>query len=636
MSAPEAAGGAAANDDFGSLFAFLPIGAYRSRPDGTMLRVNPALVRLNGYASEAENLAGVRDVNVGWYVQPGRRAEFMRLMERDGRVLGLESEVYRQRPRERIWVSENAHAVRDTAGRVLFFEGTVEEITDRVHARQALQRSEAQLQQLIALVPGAVFRVALGADGRRRCTFISEGVRALYGIEPAQVLADADALTRRRHPEDATRLDAAISAAVTAATPLVGETRIRLDDGTEKWVQMLSNPAPPEDGAQMRVGIVFDISERKRAEQALRDNSELWKQALEVSGNGVWDWHLDQGQEILSPQIKALYGYADDELPDDPSTLDKLTHPDDVAAMLGARADHLEGRTPTYTNEHRVMCKSGQWKWILSRGIVISRDAQGRPLRMIGTHSDITATKQAEALRVERDRAAAADLAKSQFLSRVSHELRTPLNAVLGFAQLLELDLGDGERQRRWLDQVLSSGRHLLALMDDVLDLSSAQTGRLPIVTERLPVQPLVAEVLNMLSAAAAAAAVTVHDDTVAARPLHVLADRKRALQVLSNLVSNAIKYNRAGGWVRVAADDKAAYGSVVLLVSDSGPGLDDAQRARLFEPFERLNAERGPVPGTGLGLALARQFAEAMGGSIEAASESGQGSVFSLRLPLG
>ncbi|MBK6469514.1 MAG: PAS domain-containing protein [Betaproteobacteria bacterium] len=624
-------------DDFGSLFAFLPIGAYRSRPDGLMVRANPALVRLNGFESEAEQLAGVNDIAGRWYVDPGRRDEFQRLMERDGRVIGLESEVWRYKTRERIWVSENAHAVHDAAGRVLFYEGTVEEITDRVRARERLERSEEDLRAITAQVPGVVYRVVLQPDGAHRLDFLSDGIRTLFGIPPEAALLNHRLLARVRHVDDRKRVSAEIEAAAKARGPLDVEYRVVLDDGTQKWVQQLSVAAADSVQGQVRVGVMIDISERKRAELALLRNSELWKLALECTGDGVWDWQVQEGREVLSAQCKALYGFGPNELPDTPDALDSRTHPDDLPAMRAARNAHFAGRAPTYANEHRVQCKDGGWKWILSRGMVLERDAQGQPLRMIGTHTDITARKQADELRIERDLAAAADRAKSAFLSRVSHELRTPLNAVLGFSQLLELEPGDGERQRRWVAQVLSSGRHLLALMDDVLDISSAQTGQLPLALETLPLQPLVTEAVAMLSGAAVAAGVHLHDDTGHdtgdTPPLTVRADRKRLLQVLSNLLSNAIKYNRPGGWVRLRAEP--GDGTLVLSVADSGPGLDAAQRARLFQPFERVGAQHGAVPGTGLGLALSRQLAEAMGGGITVESAPGRGSTFRVTLPV-
>ena len=622
-------------DDFSSLFEFLPIGAYRSSPEGRQLRANPALVKLNGFDSEAEHLAAVQDIATEWYVEPRRRAQFKARLARDGKVIGFESEVWRHKTSERIWVSENAHAVHNAQGQLLFYEGTVEEITERVAARQALARGREELRQIIDLMPGMVYRVVILPDGQRRTTFISRGVRELFELEPADVLRDGQLVHRLRHPDDRERVERATREAALSKQPLQLEFRAQLPSGQIKWVQMISVAAPAEDGHDVRVGMAFDISARKAAEAteaALQENSRLWKLALESAGDGVWDWHVQDRVEIISPQCRALFGYSQAELPDHPDALDAITHPDDRERMRADREAHFQGLTPSYVNEHRVRCKNGQWKWVLSRGIVISRDAAGAPLRMIGTHTDISAHKQADALRHERDRAAAADVAKSQFLSRVSHELRTPLNAILGFSQLLELEPGVGERQIAWNHQVLVSGRHLLALMDDILQLSSTQTGYLPVTPEPVALRPVVEEAWTMLAASALVQRVALIDALPQDEVFAVMADRKRLKQIVSNLLSNAIKYNRQGGWVRVTSC--VHEGTVELNVADSGPGLDPAQQARLFNPFDRLGAERGPVAGTGLGLALSRQLAEAMGGTIGVHSHSGEGATFSLRLP--
>ena len=627
-------------DDFSSLFDFLPIGAYRSSPEGRQLRANPALVRLNGFDSEAEQLAAVHDIATEWYVNPARRAQFKALLERDGKVIGFESEVWRHKTRERIWINENAHAVRDAQGQLLFYEGTVEEITERVAERLALANSREELRQIVDLVPGMVYRVVILPDGRRRATFISPGVRELYELEPEDVLRDGMALHRLRHPEDRPQVEKTTGDAALSRQPLQLDFRILLPGGRVKWVHMVSAAAPSDGGHEVRVGMAFDITSRKAAEAAeatLQEQGRLWKQALESAGDGVWDWHVQAGVEYLSPQCRAMYGYSETELRDDPDALDAITHPEDRERMVADRDAHLQGRTASYVNEHRVRCKDGQWKWVLSRGIVISRDAAGAPLRMIGTHTDISAHKQADALRHERDRAAAADVAKSQFLSRVSHELRTPLNAILGFSQLLELEPGADDKQIAWNQQVLVSGRHLLALMDDILQLSSAQTGYVPVTPEPVVLRPVVEETWTMLAASALAQQVAFidampKDDMSKDNGVVVMADRKRLKQVVSNLLSNAIKYNRQGGWVRVTVS--VHEGTVELNVADSGPGLDPAQQARLFNPFDRLGAERGPVAGTGLGLALSQQFAQAMGGSIGVHSHAGEGATFSLRLP--
>jgi PAS domain S-box-containing protein len=626
-------------DDWSTLFEFLPIGAYRSAPDGRQLRANPALVRLNGFSTEAEQLEAVRDHAGRWYVQPGRREEFMALIERDGRVLGFESEIWRHRSGERIWIREHAHAVRDADGQLLYYEGTIEEISDVTRTRQALAEAQARVQELVSLMPGMVYRLVLAADGRRRYSFVSERVRDIYGVEVEEVLRDGEILARLRHPDDRGTQSGPIERALQEHRPLDYQLRILRRDGQVRWIHVISRPAADEDGCRVRIGVLFDITERMQAQQALQQQNELWMRALQASGDGVWDWRVQDGVEVLSPQCKALYGFAPDELPDKPEALDALTHPEDMAQMRAARDAHFAGHTARYVNEHRVRCKDGSWKWILSRGLVIERDAEGRPLRMIGTHADITAAKLAEALRLERDNAAAADRAKSEFLSRVSHELRTPLNAVLGFAQLIELDPASlGERQRGWLQQVLSSGRHLLALLEDVLDLSSLQSGGQRMSVEPVPLAAVVDEAWTMLAGSATTRPVPRFEDELAGRGCRVQADRKRLKQVVSNLLSNAIKYNRPQGWVRVsvqaapaAADGRPRW---ELRVADSGAGLDATQLARLFNPFDRLGAERGPVAGTGLGLALSRQLVEAMGGEMGVESTPGVGSSFWVRLP--
>jgi signal transduction histidine kinase len=252
---------------------------------------------------------------------------------------------------------------------------------------------------------------------------------------------------------------------------------------------------------------------------------------------------------------------------------------------------------------------------------------------MIGTHTDITDRKSAESLRAERDRAEAADRAKTELLSRVSHELRTPLNGVLGFAQLLQSEPDVAERHQVWVGHVLASGRHLLSMVDDLLDLASAQPGASAPDLEDVDAAAAVEAAWSMLSAQAAEAGLRLHN-RLAARQWRVRADAKRLMQVFSNLLSNAIKYNRPGGHIAVAGrrDDQA--GTVEVDIADSGQGLDPLQLARIFQPFERLGAERSTVRGTGLGLALSRQLLLAMSGEIRVSSEPGQGTTFTVVLP--
>lgn len=261
------------DDDFSTLFDFLPVGAYRSRPDGTQMRANPALVRLNGYDDEATMLQAVRDIGTEWYVVPERRETFSSLLERDGQVIAFVSEVYRHRTRERIWISENAHVVRHADGTVRCYEGTVEDITERVQAEQALRRSEHEFRRLTAQLPGMLYRLEITSDGQRRYGFVSEGVRALYGVTPEAVLADGMLLARMRHPDDREPVDALMRTVVGVGDPVDVVFRIIAADGTVKSVQMLSSSTSTDAGGTVRVGVMLDISARVQAEAV------IWQQA---------------------------------------------------------------------------------------------------------------------------------------------------------------------------------------------------------------------------------------------------------------------------------------------------------------------------------------------------------------------
>ncbi|MDQ1259917.1 MAG: hypothetical protein QG643_1741, partial [Pseudomonadota bacterium] len=185
------------------------------------------------------------------------------------------------------------------------------------------------------------------------------------------------------------------------------EFRMRCKDGSWKWILSRAQVVEwtPEGTPARLTGTHTDIDAFHATHAALQAlnaqlqaNEERWKLALESAGDGVWDWHIAQGHEFFSQRLLDMYGFSEDDLHRSPDTLDQRTHPDDLAAMHQAREDHFAGRTPAYHNEHRVQCSDGNWKWVLTRGMVISRDAQGQPLRMIGTHTDITARKEAEAV----------------------------------------------------------------------------------------------------------------------------------------------------------------------------------------------------------------------------------------------
>ena len=380
-----------------TLFELLPIGAYRSSESGRMLRANQALVRLNGYHTEAELLSGVNDIATEWYVLPGRRAEFVARMHQDGIVTDFVSEIHWHKSRQRAWIRETAHAVRDDQGEVLYFEGTVEDISAQLAAQQALERSERLLREMADQVPGMLYRIVFPKVGSSRYLFVSSGVRTLFGVEPADALANGALLREPRHPDDRLHVQEAVLTAVRQKAPLDVEFRIILRDGTEKWVHTSSNFLSEDEHGQIRNGIMLDITARKLAQAEAALSEARWKLALDSTGDGVWDWHIQAGLEYYSERYKEMYGYSHDKLWQTSDGYTDIVHPDDLAQLQRDQQAYFNRETPNYSNEHRVRCADGSWKWVLTRGMVIEWDAHGKPVRMIGTHTDISERKATEA-----------------------------------------------------------------------------------------------------------------------------------------------------------------------------------------------------------------------------------------------
>lgn len=252
---------------------------------------------------------------------------------------------------------------------------------------------------------------------------------------------------------------------------------------------------------------------------------------------------------------------------------------------------------------------------------------------LVVTHQDVSGIKRTEAaMRQARDEAERASRAKSEFLSAMSHELRTPMNAILGFAQLLEADPALDMSQQENVREILQGGRHLLHLINEVLDLSQAENGRLQLSLETVAVSGVVRDCIEWVQPLAEEAGITL--EAGEAGPHHVRADRGRLRQVLIHLLSNAIQHNRPGGRVTLRYAEDTAAGRLRIQVCDTGYGIPPSRKAALFQPFTRLAAGDRAVEGIGIGLSLSRRLMEAMAGAIGVESKEGEGSTFWIDLP--
>ena len=375
-----------------------------------------------------------------------------------------------------------------------------------------------------------------------------------------------------------------------------------------------------------------DITEQHASALALEAAELRWRFALEGAGAGVWDYDADSTQVFYSPGWKQMLGYAEAEISASLGEWTQRIHPEDREAVMRAFADYREGRTSVYQTEHRLQHRDGRWIRVLDRGKIVERRADGSARRVVGTHTDITPIEQAEQALLDKQAAELASRAKSQFLSRMSHEMRTPLNAVIGFSQLLRLHpAGDPAKVSEYADHILRASEHLLGLVNEVLDLQRVEEGRAALEPRAIELAPFLEATLELLRPAAQAQGVALSSQVPPGRA--VLADERCLRQVLMNMVSNAVKYNRPGGWVVVTLLD-AAPGRCAIAIEDTGSGLTDEQLARLFQPFERLGHESSGIEGSGLGLVITRSLIEQMGGTVTLSSVPGAGTLARIDLP--
>jgi PAS domain S-box-containing protein len=535
-------------------------------------------------------------------------------------------------PRGTLHLSRSAMPVFDAEGALRGWRGTTRNVTAQVLAEREAALQHELLAKLSSQVPGVIFQYHVDTEGRGRYLYASEGVRALFGLDAvtdSALAVDPGLPLQLLHPDDAAGFRDSVAEAARLLTPWTREFRIVRDDGSVRWLDTRAMPERLDDGSTLFHGFTADITERKQIELALRETEARWERAADAAGIGLVEVDFAQGRLRLDRRGCAVHGLP---FPHAPLPLDDwlaMVHEDERAGVrLGLeRARHPGGHTE---GRVRIVRADGS-----ERHVELAADARtdghGRVSTLLGTCRDISEQIANERLRRDKEAAERANHAKSEFLSRVSHELRTPLNSILGFAQLMALDASQPlpPEQRQRLAGVQRAGSHLLELIDEVLDLTRIERQDFELPLKPVDLGAAIASCLRVLQPLAARQGVAL--PPAPAQACWVLAEGRALEQVLLNLMSNAIKYNRPGGAVRLALAIDASH--VQLSVIDEGQGLDAQQQAQLFQPFNRLGAERRRVEGTGLGLVIARELTLAMEGRLELQSTPGRGSRFTIVL---
>ncbi len=405
-------------------------------------------------------------------------------------------------------------------------------------------------------------------------------------------------------------------------------------DGTRVPVEISASPMQDEQGRSLILGIFHDLTEHRRAADELRESEEKFRQVAE-NVREVFFVSTPSGDQIIyvNPAYEQVWGRTCESLYGQPESWMKAIHPDDQqsAGLLAAR--QLRGEA--IDEEFRIRTPEGREKWIRSRTSPIFNES-GELIRVAGIAEEITERKRYEAeLILAREGAEAANRAKSRFLANMSHELRTPLNAIVGFSELLirEMDEVGVNEWTEDLKRIHRAGNHLARLINDILDLSKIEAGKMPLSVSDFDISVLLRDVVESLGPAAAKNNNRIE---VSCEPAILHSDEMRIEQCLLNLIGNACKFTH-GGRVRIAVQQESVVDSLWyrIRISDSGIGITPEQMAALFTPFNQGDdGTTRKFGGTGLGLTISRTLCRMMGGDITVESVPGQGSTFIILLP--
>ena len=500
------------------------------------------------------------------------------------------------------------------------------DISDRKKIEDALRESEERYRMLIENQTDLVVKV----DMEGRFLFVSPNYCKTFGKKEDELLGKS--FLPLVHPEDREHTEREMEKIYIPPYSCYLEQRALTVDGW-KWFAWSDTAILNDQGKVIEIiGVGRDITLRKEMEEDIRSKDERWQFAIESSEFGVWDWNLITNDIFYSKTYIEMLGYNEAEYEMNFGQWEKLVHPADLTEVKDAIFLHLSGNTPYYYCEYRMKCKDGSYKWISDRGKVFSFNVNGLPSRMMGTHVDITEQKIAEKLREEIAVAQKSVEFKQNFLANMSHEIRTPLTGIMGMTDVMaKTSLSD--KQTEYLNIIRFSLDNLREIINQILDYSKIEAGKLKLYPRQFYMADLVQNVKLLFGSICINKDIEFITHLSENVPNVLVTDFQRLVQVVNNLVSNAVKFTEKG-IVEMRVDavgvDNSSEQLVKIEVSDTGKGIRPELQEKLFKPFSEI--DQGDIrnfEGAGLGLSICKELVNLMGGEIGFQSSFGEGSRF-------
>ena len=559
------------------------------------------------------------------------------------------------------WIKAVSRPERHPDGSIVW-DGMILDVTDRKIVEQELFKSQQQYQRLADNIPGAIYQFRLAPDGSISLPYMSSGCQDLFDLSPIEVITDINCLLALTHADDLQSFQHNLTESARDLTFFSWEGRVTLRSGKVKWIELSSRPERQADGAIIWDGTILNITDRKVAEQDLNESQQQYQRLADNIPGAIYQFRLAPDGNSSVPYISSgcqdLFELSPAEIIADIDRAVGLIHPEDFLMFQHSLAESARDLT-FFTWEGRAILSSGKIKWIQTTsrpeiqpdgsivwdGVILDitekqaarHDRQQAESALQDTNDRLEATNQ-ELIRATQ--------LKDEFLATMSHELRTPLNAILGMSECLQEEVFGqiNERQAKSIDTIHRSGRHLLSLINDILDVSKIVAGKLELEISEVSILKLCESSLLFVKQQAFQKQIQLDIRSIDSVG-QIAIDERRILQVLINLLSNAIKFTPKGGLVELSVSsvdidkiepERATLGNwTCLAVTDTGIGISEIDRDRLFQPFVQIDsALNRQYEGSGLGLSLVKQMVELHGGYVTLESEFGLGSRFSVYLP--